>query len=147
MEKIEMFDNDFSRMDFEEVYERVSRMRRALERKYRPLELDVEHQTAKFKGSSADAYITTLDSCTCPDWAINGKDITKPCKHMYRLAHELHLCDLQELIASAEIKDKKLQKEATEILHLFDKYFEFMPVKLLEEKTDRLIQIKKEVSN
>lgn len=66
---------------------------------------------------------------------------------MYRLAHELHLCDLQELIASAEIKDKKLQKEATEILHLIDKYFEFMPVKLLEEKTDRLIQIKKEVSN
>ena len=41
-----MFDNDFSRMDFEEVYERISRMRRALERKYRPLELDVEHQTA-----------------------------------------------------------------------------------------------------
>lgn len=36
-------------------------------------------------------YVVTLEECTCPDFEKRGK----PCKHMYRLAHELGVFELE----------------------------------------------------
>lgn len=39
------------------------------------------------KGSGAEAYIVTIDRCTCSDFLKNKKG-KAPCKHIYRLAME-----------------------------------------------------------
>ncbi|GHU95788.1 hypothetical protein FACS1894208_09240 [Clostridia bacterium] len=54
-----------------------------------PASVDVENQTAIFKGSGKNPYKTTLDKCTCVDFAQRKT----PCKHIYRLALELELID------------------------------------------------------
>lgn len=52
--------------------------------------VDKDCQTAIFPGSGAVPYSTTLNSCTCVDFARRRL----PCKHIYRLAIELGLLDL-----------------------------------------------------
>lgn len=54
-----------------------------------PVLLDQESCTGKFKGSSGN-HTTALDHCSCVDF--NRRKL--PCKHMYRLAMELHLLDV-----------------------------------------------------
>jgi len=61
------------------------RQARATAPKYAPLSLDINAQTATFKGSSGRVYETSLYTCTCRDYSIRQL----PCKHMYRLAQEL----------------------------------------------------------
>lgn len=51
-----------------------------------PLEIDAENGVGYFSGKSG-RYTTTLQECTCMDFARRHK----PCKHMYRLAIELGL--------------------------------------------------------
>lgn len=65
--------------------EAAKRIKSASEAKLTPLpgSLDVVKQSAQFKGSSQ--YTVTLDSCPCGDF----RRRKLPCKHMYRLAHEL----------------------------------------------------------
>ena len=57
-----------------------------------PDSVDRERKVATFIGGHNDSYTTTLLGCTCPDFAERGK----PCKHMYWLAHELGLDDVEE---------------------------------------------------
>ena len=52
-----------------------------------PLKIDKASRVAIFAGSGGVMYETTLDNCTCPDFAIQGH--AQPCKHMIRLAMEL----------------------------------------------------------
>ena len=47
-------------------------------------------QTGKFSSSLGGNYKTTLTECTCGDYAERGK----PCKHIYRLAHELKIIEI-----------------------------------------------------
>ena len=64
-----------------------SRRKNALDKKMTPLRLDPEKQTAIFAGSEGGFYHTTLEQCSCADFAINKG--AQPCKHIIRLAMEL----------------------------------------------------------
>lgn len=63
-----------------------SRFASAKKKELTPLDLSPDDKSGRFVGSEGNIYQTTLDSCTCPDFAIQG--YTQPCKHMIRLAME-----------------------------------------------------------
>ena len=69
------------------------RQERATAGNYTPLTLDGEKGTATFRGTETDYYTSLLD-CTCTDF----KRHLLPCKHMYRLAYELDLFILDDVI-------------------------------------------------
>ncbi|MDR0676062.1 MAG: SWIM zinc finger domain-containing protein [Elusimicrobiota bacterium] len=50
----------------------------------------IDKTTALIKGSKKNTYKTTLNDCSCRDFVF----YSLPCKHMYRLAHELKLFKL-----------------------------------------------------
>lgn len=52
--------------------------------------VDSENKVGLFKGSAKTPYTTTPEKCTCRDFILRGL----PCKHMYRLMHELGAFDL-----------------------------------------------------
>ena len=54
-----------------------------------PLSVDRDDMTGTFSGSHG-TYIAALESCSCVDFLRRNL----PCKHMYRLAHELGAFDL-----------------------------------------------------
>ena len=64
-----------------------NRLSSALKKDLTPLRLDKETAAAIFGGSGGNLYETSLDSCSCPDFAIQG--FAQPCKHMLRLAMEM----------------------------------------------------------
>ncbi len=66
------------------------RVRQRNARKCEIISFSEETQTAEFKGSGEKSYVATLDSCTCQDFGMRGL----PCKHIYRLMHELGRFDL-----------------------------------------------------
>lgn len=57
----------------------------------RIISIDYNKNSAIFKGTSEPQYKVTLDSCTCMDFQRRHR----PCKHMYRLAHELGCCTIE----------------------------------------------------
>ena len=63
------------------------RRKSALSGDMTPLEVDSERRCGKFLGSNGNIYDTSLDSCACVDFDINGH--ISPCKHIIRLAMEL----------------------------------------------------------
>ena len=65
-----------------------NRLSSALKKELTPLQIDRESSAAIFSGSGGKAYDTTLDHCSCPDFAIQG--FSQPCKHMIRLAMEVN---------------------------------------------------------
>lgn len=77
--------------------EQIKRQKSAASSKLTPVSVDLNSCSASFKGSRASAYSTTLQSCTCVDFSRRKM----PCKHMYRLAHELHQFDLGSSVSSA----------------------------------------------
>lgn len=69
--------------------EQLKRQKRACESGISTLQINEADCSAIFKGSKGK-YITTLSDCTCRDFVLRKL----PCKHMYRLAYELHLFNL-----------------------------------------------------
>ena len=60
----------------------------------KPIELEIDCMAATFKDISCENQLaTTLERCYCVNFYQNAK----PCKHMYRLAHELGKIDLYNL--------------------------------------------------
>jgi hypothetical protein len=55
-----------------------------------PASIDFDNKTALFKGSGKIPYETTLNSCSCGDFAKRKL----PCKHIYRLVLELEGADV-----------------------------------------------------
>ena len=66
-----------------------SRRASALKKDLTPLRIDQTDSAAVFPGSDGNMYETTLDACSCPDFAIQG--FSQPCKHMIRLAMEMNM--------------------------------------------------------
>ena len=64
-----------------------SRMKSALQKDMTPLRIFLEEESGIFAGSEGKMYDTTLDQCSCADFAIQG--YSQPCKHMIRLAMDL----------------------------------------------------------
>lgn len=77
--------------------EQIKRQKSATSSKMTPVSVDPLSCSASFKGSKSSIYSTTLNSCTCVDFSRRKK----PCKHMYRLAHDLHQFDLGSPVSSA----------------------------------------------
>jgi len=69
--------------------EELKRMKKASTCKI--ISLDKEKQRATFAGSAEIPYSTSLFSCTCIDFGRRHK----PCKHMYRLQHELGIINIE----------------------------------------------------
>ena len=65
--------------------EQIKRIEGAKKIKPDKIELHVDTQSAIFSGSGKVPYITSLDACTCRDYALRKL----PCKHIYRLRMEL----------------------------------------------------------
>ena len=78
-------------MPFREDLITDSRRESALNKKQTPLKLFPEEQKGIFASSEGGFYETTLEECSCPDFAIQGH--LQPCKHMIRLAMEFGIID------------------------------------------------------
>lgn len=91
-------------MDSSLYFWKESNVKKACEAKLTPLSVDFVAKTGIFpasKGSSV--YTCSPDSCSCADFSINRK----PCKHMIRLAYELHIIDLSGVESSVSASKEK----------------------------------------
>lgn len=75
--------------EIHDTEEQQRRMLSACKAPITPVEIDRDAQTGVFSGKHG-VYETSLDSCSCIDFSMRQL----PCKHMYRLAHELLGFDL-----------------------------------------------------
>lgn len=82
-------------MPFREDLITESRWKSAIDKKQTPLKLYPESQSGIFASSDGGFYETTLDNCSCPDFAIQGH--LQPCKHMIRLAMECGVIDNSDM--------------------------------------------------
>lgn len=107
-----------------------------------PSSVDKNFQTAVFPGSGAIPYTTTLDSCTCVDFARRKA----PCKHIYRLAIELGLLDLSAKSGINKNNQKQMWYDVvSELENLTDKSQFFLMQFLRQEligKTEYIIPAK-----
>lgn len=96
-------------MNFDEVDhhdpEQIKRQKSACSKKLTPVSLDENFKCGTFEGSSKD-YLTTLKKCECVDFSKRKL----PCKHIYRLAHELGVYNLST-VAQEEISVGLLKKD------------------------------------
>lgn len=110
-------------MNFNEIWdysihsdsEQIKRQKSAIVAKLTPVSIDPATFSGSFKGSRSSAYSTTLKSCTCVDFSRRNL----PCKHIYRLAHELNQFDLGNSVSSASsvvLTKKEAMKLITNIL-------------------------------
>ena len=77
--------------------EQIKRQKSAAAAKLTPASIDSVSFSGIFKGSRSSTYLTTINSCTCVDFSRRHL----PCKHIYRLAHELNQFDLGSSVSSA----------------------------------------------
>ena len=87
MKKIPTFANWDSELHGD--VEQLRRITSAKMAKTTPQSIDKENQTAFFPSSGETPYFTTLENCTCIDFA--RREL--PCKHIYRLAMELGIIE------------------------------------------------------
>ena len=66
--------------------DQIKRQNSAADKKLTPIQINSQDCTGIFKGNNGQ-YNTSLSSCSCTDFLRRKQ----PCKHMYRLAHELGL--------------------------------------------------------
>lgn len=81
-------------LNLEESQEVFNKVKSAASAKLTPVSMDSENQSAYFIGHSGK-YTTTLDGCMCKDFILHKK----PCKHMYRLAHELGYLNIPNVVS------------------------------------------------
>nr|MBQ4456229.1 hypothetical protein [Clostridia bacterium] len=81
------------------------RRKKALSGELTPIDKNYADQIFSFVGSEGGIYTTTLDECTCADFAIQGG--VKPCKHMIRMAMELGLYPNAGMVSDPEAANAK----------------------------------------
>ena len=77
--------------------EQLRRQKSAHDKKLVPISIDNEAKRGLFSGTSRN-YNVTLYNCECVDFSMRGQLF--PCKHMYRLAHELGITNFYEIISA-----------------------------------------------
>ena len=91
-------------MDTERFFWKPNNVKSATDAKMTPLSVDVDAKSGVFPSSKGNnTYVCTLEYCPCVDYARNRK----PCKHMIRLAHELHVITLDGVQSSADAAEEK----------------------------------------
>ena len=102
---------------FDKALVTESRFNSAMKKELTPLELSPDDQSGRFVGSEGNIYQTTLDNCTCADFAIQG--YTQPCKHMIRLAMEYNMISGAGRASDPEaIKGKYHLGRARQFIHV-----------------------------
>lgn len=91
-----------------------------------PTFLDFTTQTGQFKGSSGN-HTTTLDHCTCIDF--NRRRL--PCKHMYRLAMELGMVNVDFVSNLADVANPEKKQNLSDTVALVENF---------PEETQRLLK-------
>lgn len=86
--------------DVHKEQEQLDRQVRAADKKITPIL--ISDGVGYFRGSKSN-YETTLSKCTCRDFILRKK----PCKHMYRLAYQLDLLNLDGVKFDDSISTKK----------------------------------------
>lgn len=81
--------------DIHQDPEQLKRQKSACKSEVSPVSIDFDDCSGVFHGSKTD-YSTDLNECTCIDFSRR----MLPCKHMYRLAYELHLFQLPDTVKS-----------------------------------------------
>ncbi len=119
-------------------YEQKARQKRALDKGLSLIFVDTTAKTALFQGSAKDPYKTSLHECTCIDFQMRNL----PCKHIYRLMHELGLIDLESLFPLPNKEILKVRKDALRLLSFLKENWEFLPVNAIEEKCSDLVTLK-----
>lgn len=71
--------------DIDNEPDQLKRQKSGMASKCAPIEINYDDETATFSGSGKSPYVTTPNSCTCRDYFVRKL----PCKHIYRLRHEL----------------------------------------------------------
>lgn len=71
--------------DIDNSPDQIKRQKSGMDIKCQPVEINYDEETAIFSGSGKSPYITTTSTCTCRDYFVRRL----PCKHIYRLRHEL----------------------------------------------------------
>ena len=108
--------------------DQIKRFEKSTGKKIKPISLDLKSQSAKFEGSDGSIYDTTLSGCTCVDYAMHQL----PCKHMYKLATECNLINInsepfktyKEYSKMLNAIKKKLNKLSIEQLNTVSKYID-----------------------
>lgn len=72
--------------DIDSEPDQIKRQKSGMSSKCKPIEINYDEKTAIFSGSGKSPYITTTSTCTCRDYFVRKL----PCKHIYRLRHELN---------------------------------------------------------
>ena len=95
--------------------EQIQRRRRACAPRLKPLKLNERDEVAVFRGAGGERYTTSLKECQCIDFERRQR----PCKHMFRLAHELGYECLGEgiKIANAVFNSKGATVYAGDVLY------------------------------
>ena len=80
----------------------ISRQGRAMTYPMDILKINEKKKTARFTGTDAPYYDTTLSSCSCFDFQTRNL----PCKHIYRLAVELNMIEIIKRQSGGYDKEK-----------------------------------------
>ncbi len=111
--------------------EQLNRQKSAMKISSKKIQLNLESKTALISGSGKIPYKTTLENCTCVDFATRKL----PCKHIYRLAHETGIFNIQNsnteeiycsplgslvLFSSDEMYDEYVNNETGEITQFYN---------------------------
>ena len=98
-------------MDSSLYFWKPNNVKSAIAAKMTPLSVDFDAKTGVFPSSRGNkTYVCTLEQCPCTDFAINRK----PCKHMIRLAHELHVITLDGVQSSSAAAEEKRNLSAAD---------------------------------
>ena len=101
-----------------EFHEQVEQVRRRINAKKIKTDKIVKSDSCYLvTGSSGDVYQTTMESCTCFDFA--SREI--PCKHMYRIALDNGLID--ELPAISKKASKEFNASSDEYVEHFQNLY------------------------
>lgn len=105
-------ENDFNYWEpsVHEDPEQIKRQKKAVEASLTPL--SITGNTGVFKGSKKD-YHTSLIECQCVDFSRRHL----PCKHMYRLAHELNIFPLASVQSDNIISERLRIDDAMAIIN------------------------------
>lgn len=105
--------SDWSQWDsVHNLDDQLKRQKSAYEKKNTPVSIDRSSASGTFKGSAKSNYITTLSNCSCIDFSRRNL----PCKHMYRLAHELSFFNLGVVSSGHSITCDEVIPKIVEIL-------------------------------
>lgn len=114
------------------------RIKSAQSAKLTPVNVDEENLCGEFTGSHG-RYTTSLVSCPCGDFR-RGR---RPCKHMYRLAMELNLLDMEyKTDASQRVLSKSESATLEETIDLIESFSENLQHYLLDVLFDFLYHSK-----